>query len=519
MHKKWFTLIEMLIVIVIISILWVALIPRVVGVQARARDVARDADTRNLATSLEIYLLDHNQYPWVGELWFNDIQLYASVGPLFLAQAWGEKQTRRDILIQLNNDLKDILNTNKNIPQKEMSFYQDIVSQVELILKDSKTEEEVIEGYISMVQQAIKDINSNYPYKKDDEGEQWPKEGQEEGIPVRKAQAVAIRNDLKQNRNPTMSTITSFGDARLQTALLPYLTTIPKDTNRWLSTEIGSNIGECKQGGDYFAYYADDNMMIITSIKESQKGNTNDCIGSDASEWSYAALTTYTTKWLNTYPSEIKDLSYMKTEEIYKSMNELIIQLGRIIDDKNSLNEKLLSAEASLADLENMLQQYQSIDPKQTNEEISRTKEELQTVNESISKEEDNNIIIKGMCTDLQIQIDDMVNKGAKEDDIQPLRDELIKCQKELDGSNKYVTELYIQSSQLTTYLEILESWSTVLIQQIADTKNGIDSTNEKIKALESNYLKIEDQYAAYVEELQRRGEKIPPYTVGWWGK
>lgn len=53
----------MLIVIVIIGILSAALIPRVVGVQARARDVARTADARNLYTALEIYILDHAQYP------------------------------------------------------------------------------------------------------------------------------------------------------------------------------------------------------------------------------------------------------------------------------------------------------------------------------------------------------------------------------------------------------------------------------------------------------------------------
>ncbi len=64
MKKHWFTLIEMSIVIVIIWILSAALIPRLFGSQSRARDTARESDTRNIAAALEVYVSDHNgTYP------------------------------------------------------------------------------------------------------------------------------------------------------------------------------------------------------------------------------------------------------------------------------------------------------------------------------------------------------------------------------------------------------------------------------------------------------------------------
>lgn len=54
----------MLIVMVIIGILAIALIPRLMGVQARARDTARASDLRQVSVALDTYALDHGgSYP------------------------------------------------------------------------------------------------------------------------------------------------------------------------------------------------------------------------------------------------------------------------------------------------------------------------------------------------------------------------------------------------------------------------------------------------------------------------
>ena len=53
----------MLIVIVIIGVLAAALIPRLTGIQARARDTARTADMRQVSTAIEVYALDNGSYP------------------------------------------------------------------------------------------------------------------------------------------------------------------------------------------------------------------------------------------------------------------------------------------------------------------------------------------------------------------------------------------------------------------------------------------------------------------------
>lgn len=54
-RKPWFTLIEMLIVIVILSILSTAILPKITGHLAKTRDFKRQQDLRVIATAIEAY--------------------------------------------------------------------------------------------------------------------------------------------------------------------------------------------------------------------------------------------------------------------------------------------------------------------------------------------------------------------------------------------------------------------------------------------------------------------------------
>lgn len=62
-YKKWFTLVEMLIVIVIIGILASALIPRLSQARERANDTARKAHLQQVAAVLVAYQIDKGRYP------------------------------------------------------------------------------------------------------------------------------------------------------------------------------------------------------------------------------------------------------------------------------------------------------------------------------------------------------------------------------------------------------------------------------------------------------------------------
>ena len=65
----------MLIVIVIIGILAAALIPRLTGIQSRARDVARAGDLTQLTQAIAIYALDNSgEYPNNGSADDNDFE-------------------------------------------------------------------------------------------------------------------------------------------------------------------------------------------------------------------------------------------------------------------------------------------------------------------------------------------------------------------------------------------------------------------------------------------------------------
>ncbi len=59
-----FTLIELLIVVAIIGILAAIAVPNFLNAQERAKVSRAEADIRSLATALEMYRLDNNDYPW-----------------------------------------------------------------------------------------------------------------------------------------------------------------------------------------------------------------------------------------------------------------------------------------------------------------------------------------------------------------------------------------------------------------------------------------------------------------------
>ncbi len=63
MKKRGFTLIELLIVVAIIAILAAIAVPNFLEAQTRAKVARVRSDHRSLATAVESYYVDNNEYP------------------------------------------------------------------------------------------------------------------------------------------------------------------------------------------------------------------------------------------------------------------------------------------------------------------------------------------------------------------------------------------------------------------------------------------------------------------------
>jgi type II secretion system protein G len=74
--RSGFTLVELIIVIMIIGILAATLLPKVMGAPGKARDAARTADLNALATALELYFADNNDYPPVATVTATGLSQY-----------------------------------------------------------------------------------------------------------------------------------------------------------------------------------------------------------------------------------------------------------------------------------------------------------------------------------------------------------------------------------------------------------------------------------------------------------
>ncbi len=62
--KLGFTLIELLIVVAIIGILAAIAVPNFLNAQTRAKVARAQSDLRTISTALDMYQLDHNEFPW-----------------------------------------------------------------------------------------------------------------------------------------------------------------------------------------------------------------------------------------------------------------------------------------------------------------------------------------------------------------------------------------------------------------------------------------------------------------------
>ncbi len=61
--EKGFTLVELMIVIIILAVLTGIAIPSYMTLRNRAREAATESEMKNIATALELYMTDNEEYP------------------------------------------------------------------------------------------------------------------------------------------------------------------------------------------------------------------------------------------------------------------------------------------------------------------------------------------------------------------------------------------------------------------------------------------------------------------------
>ena len=241
--KKWFTLIEMLIVIVIIGILSVSLIPRVMGIQARARDTAREVDMRNIAVAIELYAIDNGEYPEPPA----SAHVLAHNKPIFVASARWFYTDKYIFLVQRINS-----NSGNSTPEectgKMCSSIDENFGTV-----GSKEFQKSLKLYIN-------------------------------SIPIDKGNGLTSQQQLLQ-----------LGGELNQAGEMDNPEGDMGDENDGGTIDRGTiDRGWCTQKGDYFAYSNNGDMFAITSIKESKKWNSDNCYG-DKPETDSASMGLYQT--------------------------------------------------------------------------------------------------------------------------------------------------------------------------------------------------------------------------------
>lgn len=102
--KKAFTLIEMLIVVVIIGILAAALIPRLQGVQGRARDTQRKTDLGQIGNAAAVLQSDIGTYSWPTAAVNSGVINRSVLMPTYMANVPEETQKNRKAITELGNN-------------------------------------------------------------------------------------------------------------------------------------------------------------------------------------------------------------------------------------------------------------------------------------------------------------------------------------------------------------------------------------------------------------------------------